>query len=211
MIHHTIWHPGETVTARGVERKVIWAYPVTIVQDTPELIAYFLRAGTVGKNTDHRVTPAEMLDADSIRIVDRQWKRTDVLMLVVPEEAFGVYFMWESGTKKLDCVYINLQDPIQRTRIGFDTMDNILDVVISPDLNEWNWKDEDEFEAAQKVGVYSIERAQQIRKDGEKAVDLVLSQRRAMYEKWKLWEPDSQWGLPILSPQWERIYFDRSD
>ena len=196
---------GDSVTLRGVGSKVIWAYPAIVVQDTTELIACYLRAGALGKNTSHRVTPIEMLDANKIKIIDHQWYRTDVLMLVVPGEAFSVNLMWKTGTKKLECVYVNLQDPIRRTSIGYDTMDNVLDVVIHPDMDEWKWKDEDEFEEAQRVGIYSREQARQIRAEGEKAVELVMSRRRSMVERWKLWEPDLQWDLPILSPQWYRI------
>ena len=200
-----LWLPGDSVTLRGVGKKVIWAYPAILAQDTPELIAYYLRAGTAGKNTSHRLLPDEMLDADNIQIVDHRWARTDVLMLVVPGEAFSVYYMRETGTKNLECVYINMQAPIRRTSIGFDSMDHTLDVVIHPDMDQWRWKDEDEFEEAQRIGVYTLEQARQIRAAGEKAIELVLSQRRAMYEKWKLWEPNPKWDLPTLSPLWNRV------
>jgi len=205
MTNNRFWLPGDSVTLRGVGKKVYWAYPTILVQDTPELIAYYLCAGTMGKNTDHRVAPTEMLDAESIEIVDHQWHRTDVLMLAVPGEAFSVYYMWETGTKNLDCIYINLQEPIRRTSIGFDSMDNVLDVVIHPDMDQWRWKDEDEFEEAQRVGVYTPERARQIRADGETAIDLVLSRRRGMYEKWKAWEPNQRWDIPTLSPSWNIV------
>jgi hypothetical protein len=211
MTKPSFWFPGDDITIRGVGSKVFWAYPANVVQDTPELIAYYLCAGANGKNTRHRVTPIEMLDANKINIVDHQWHRTDVLMLVVPGEAFSVYFMWETGTKNLDCIYINLQEPTRRTSIGFDSMDNVLDVVIHPDMNEWKWKDEDEFEEAQRVGFYSREQARQIRADGEKAIEMVMSRRRSIYEKWKLWEPDPQWALPLLSQQWDRIKLNESD
>ncbi len=202
------WLPGDHITLRGVGEKVFWAYPAIAVQDTPEMVAYYLRAGTIGKNTSHRVAPNEMLDAQKIEIVDHEWRRTDVLMLAAPGDPFSVYLMWETGTKILDCIYVNLQEPLRRTRIGFDSMDNMLDVVISPDMDQWRWKDEDEFEEAQRVGVYSPERARQIRADGERAIEMVLSRRRSMYEKWKLWEPNPQWGLPILSPLWDRVNLD---
>ncbi len=84
--------------------------------------------------------------------------------------------------------YINLQGPIQRTNIGFDTMDNMLDVVIDPDMNEWNWKDVNEFTEATKVGFYSKEKASEIWQAGEKAVRLITSERRYFYEKWKAWQ-----------------------
>lgn len=199
---------GEHATLRGVGAKVFWAYPTIVVQDTSELIVLYMPAGVLGKDTDHKPTPQELLSIDKIHISDSQWERTDVLILVVPEEAFSIYIMWETGTKNLDCWYVNLQEPICRTSIGFDTMDNMLDVVISPDMSEWNWKDEDEFEEAQKVGFYSAEKADEIRAEGEKAVRLITKERRALYEQWRNWQPDPEWDFPTLSPDWHKINFD---
>ncbi|MGE5072264.1 MAG: DUF402 domain-containing protein, partial [Anaerolineae bacterium] len=119
--------PGAPATLRGVAEKVFWAYPVTVVQDTAALLAMYLAAGAIGKNVAVRPTPREMLNASAIRVVDQVWVRTDVLMLVVPGEAFGIYVMWEAGTRELTCWYINLQEPVRRTAIGYDTMDHMLD------------------------------------------------------------------------------------
>lgn len=116
------------------------------------MIALYMPAGVLGKDTDHKPTPKELLSHAQINITDYQWNRTDVLFLIVPGDSFSTYIMWETGTKNLACWYINLQEPIRRTKIGFDTMDHMLDVVISPDMTKWKWKDADEFTEAQKVG-----------------------------------------------------------
>ena len=81
----------------------------------------------------------------------------------------------------LVCWYINLQDPIRRTEIGFDTMDHMLDVVISPDMDSWEWKDEDELAAAEKAGIGSKEKAQAIRQEAERAIELLTVERRSFY------------------------------
>ncbi|MBK9208530.1 MAG: DUF402 domain-containing protein [Anaerolineales bacterium] len=107
-------------------------------------------AGVLGKNVKQKPTPKEYLVEDKIKIVDCQWNRTDVLFLIVPSDSFSTYIMWDTGTKNLDCWYVNLQEPVHRTKIGFDTMDNMLDVVISPDMTTWEWKDEDEFRKPKK-------------------------------------------------------------
>lgn len=199
---------GEYATLRGVGAKVFWAYPTIVVQDSSELIVLYMPAGVLGKDTDHKPTPQELLSIGKIQISDSQWERTDVLILVVPEEAFSTYIMWETGTKNLDCWYVNLQEPIRSTSIGFDTMDNMLDVVISPDMSEWYWKDEDEFTEAQNVGFYSTEKAKEIWAEGEKAIQLIMNERRTLYEQWKEWKPNPEWELPKLSPDWHKINFD---
>jgi len=168
-------------------------------------------AGVIGKDTDHKPTPRELLSAEKINITDCQWERTDVLFLIIPDESFSTYAMWQTGTKNLDCWYVNLQEPIKRTPIGFDTMDNMLDVVISPDMSKWKWKDDDEFAEAQKVGFYSSEKAREIWAEGEKAVKLITSERRSLYEEWKTWQANPQWEFPKLSPHWDKVNFDGLD
>jgi hypothetical protein len=199
------WSAGEHATLRGVGCKVFWAYPTTVVQDTSDLIVLYMPAGVLGKNIDHRPTPVELLSAEKINIVDCQWERTDVLFLIVPGDSFSTYIMRETGTKNLVCWYINLQEPILRTHIGFDTMDNMLDIVVNPDMTEWRWKDDDEFVEAQKVGLYSSEKACEIWAEGEKAVRLLTSERRSLYEKWEKWQVNPKWENPILSPLWDKV------
>ena len=196
---------GETATLRGVGKKVFWAYPTIVVEDTSDLIVLYMPAGVLGKDTDHKPTPDELLTPMKINIADCQWYRTDVLFLIVPEDSFSTYIMWDTGTKNLDCWYINLQEPIRRTKIGFDTMDNMLDIVVSPDLGEWKWKDEDEFSEAQKVGFYSAENAREIWAEGERAVGLLTSERRFLYKSWEKWQANPEWDMPKLSPLWDRV------
>lgn len=129
-------------------------------------------------------------------------------MLIVPSEAFSTYLMWETGTKNVVCWYVNLQESIRRTSIGFDTKDNMLDIVISPDMNTWRWKDDDEFVEAQKVGFYSAEKAREIWAEGEKAIHLITNERRALYEQWEKWQANPTWELPTLSSDWQKVNLD---
>ncbi len=196
---------GESATLRGVGEKVYWAFPTIVVQDSPDLIVLYMPAGVRGKNVDHKPATNELFSANKLNVIDFQWQRTDVLMLIVPGEAFSTYIMWETGTKSLDCWYVNLQEPIRRTSIGFDTMDNMLDVVISPDMTTWRWKDDDEFAEAQKIGFYSAEKAREILAEGERAIQLITKERRDLYKKWEMWQANPEWELPILSPDWQKL------
>jgi hypothetical protein len=206
MSEKSFWLSGENATLRGVGSKVFWAYPTIVIRDTPYLIALYMPSGVLGKDTDHRPTPQELLSfSEKINIVDCEWNRTDVLFLIVPGDSFSTYLMWKTGTKNIDCWYINLQEPIQRTEIGFDTMDNFLDVVVNPDMTEWKWKDKDEFEEARKVGFYSNEKAHEIWAEGKKAIRLVTTERRSLYEKWKNWQTNPEWEIPKLSPFWDKV------
>lgn len=199
------WKPGTQATLRGVGTRVFWAYPTLVVQDTPDLIALYLPAGSLGKDTETRLAPQEFFSPGKIKIVDYEWDRTDVLMLIVPGEAFSIYLMWKTGTRNLVCWYINLQEPIRRTDIGFDTMDHMLDVVVSPELSTWQWKDEDEFAEAVRIGFYPPEKAREIRAEGEKALHFLTAELRSFYQKWESWQPQPEWEIPKLSPLWDRM------
>lgn len=199
---------GEPATLRGVGIKVFWAFPTIVVKDEPDLIALYMPAGVLGRNVTHKPAPEELFSLNELRVVEYTWQRTDVLMLIVPGEAFSTYLMWETGTKNLECLYVNLQDPIKRTPIGFDTMDHMLDIVIHPDMSEWEWKDQDEFSAAQEAGFYSDEMVKKIYTEGEKAVRLITSERRSLYQEWKKWQANPEWELPKLSPLWDEVNLD---
>ncbi len=194
---------GTTATLRGVGIKVFWAYPTIVVEDSADLIALYMPAGVIGKNVSHRPTTQEMLTPETLEVVDHQWQRTDVLFLIKPEDAFSIYLMWDTKTKEFLCYYINLQEPIRRTPIGFDTMDQMLDAVVSPDMSTWEWKDQDELAAAAKAGIYSKEEAQKIRQEAERALKLLTADRRSFYEQWRLWKANSLQGLSELHPLWQ--------
>ena len=196
---------GENVTLRGVAHRVYWAYPMTVVQDSSDLIVLYMPAGVPGKNVEHKPTLEELLAPEKINVVDHRWERTDVLMLIVPKDSFSTYVMWETGTKNLICWYVNLQEPIRRTAIGFDTMDNMLDIIISPDMSEWRWKDDDEFTAAQNAGIYSAQKAREVWNAGAQAVRLITQERRLLYEPWSQWRANPEWKMPELSLRWQEM------
>lgn len=204
--HSPDWMAGDTVVFRGVWRKKIWyAMPATVVQNTPDLTAFYWRAGTPNKIPHQRLSPSEMVSLDKPTLIDSKWIDTDVLMLVPPGAAHAVYAMWETGHITFECWYINLQEPLQRTTLGFDAMDRELDIVVSPDMSRWRWKDEDEFAEAVRVGMYTSQQARQIREEGERALNMLLSDRRSFYEGWKNWRPPSDWKIPEFPPNWDEI------
>ncbi|HZU87611.1 MAG TPA: DUF402 domain-containing protein [Anaerolineaceae bacterium] len=204
----TISHfsPASPALLRAIWRgSVAWALPAVVVQDSPGLVALFWRAGTWGKGVTRRVKPAELLAPAALTPVDWQWTRTDVLALIRPGESHSVYLMRAGGWAEQDCWYINLQEPLRRSPLGFDTMDQMLDVVVSPDFSRWRWKDEDEFAEGTRIGIYSPAQAGAIRAEGERAVRLLLGERRAFFEAWQRWTPPAEWQIPSLPEEWDQI------
>jgi Protein of unknown function (DUF402) len=188
---------------RGVwHHKLHWVCPGIIVQDSHDLIAIYWQAGTPNMIPDKRSTPRDLL-LNNIRLVPHHWTDTDVLLLVKPGSAYDVEVMWEAGHKKLCCWYVNLQEPLRRTKLGFDTMDQLLDIVISADKSTWHWKDEDEFNEAVSVGVFSSEEARKIREEGEHVIDLLTTRQTPFYDDWENWRPPMNWAIPPLLEGWD--------
>ena len=201
------WKPGEVVVLRGVWKgKLWWACPMYVVQDTPELMAFYWPVGTPTRSPVKRPTVEDEL-YNRIELEDRNWTDNDILSLNIPGAAFSIEVMWASGTHELNCWYIHLQEPLRRTEIGFDTMDQMLDIVVRPDRSTWHWKDEDEFSEAERIGVYSPAKARSIRREGERLIKLLRSNSSPFCDGWENWKPSQDWGIPRFPEGWENILF----
>jgi predicted RNA-binding protein associated with RNAse of E/G family len=84
-------------------------------------------------------------------------------------------------------------------------MDHLLDIVISPDRSEWRWKDEDEFQEAVAIGVYSTEKARAIRAEGEGVIGRLETGKSPFWDSWEKWSPPAGWGIPALPAGWDKI------
>lgn len=137
------WATGDQIVYREVWKNRVWtARPVTVVQDTPELIVLYLSAGTrwqrpapldEGVNIYHHYLLKERW-----QLVEQVWV-WDSLILVQPGETYAVHIMRGEGRGSREFVgwYVNLQEALRPTAIGFDFMDQELDIVVKPDLSEW--------------------------------------------------------------------------
>ena len=77
---------------------------------------------------------------------------------------------WQEDQATLRSWYVNLQTPLRRTRLGFDYLDQELDVIVSPDLSTWRWKDEENFEALMRQGLIARERGRHLRSVAEEVI-----------------------------------------
>jgi hypothetical protein len=197
--------PGDTVVMRGIlQGKLWWACPAYVVVDTSELIALFWPVGTPTRSPIRRPTVEDEL-YNRIQLVERNWTDHDVLSLNVPGSAHSIEVMWEDGTRNMNCWYVHLQEHLRRTRIGFDTMDQMLDIVISTDRLSWYWKDEDEFAEAEEIGVYTHQKAQSIRQEGERVIAMLNANAAPFCDGWEKWTPPVDWGIPTFPEGWEGL------
>ena len=139
------WSPGDIIVMRGILKgKLWWACPAYVVRDDEELLALYWPAGTPTRSPIQRPTVQDEIE-NRIQLEERNWTDNDVLSLSMKDFAYSIELMWKAGTRQFNCWYVHLQEPRRRTKIGFDTMDQMLDIVISPDRKQWRWKDEEEF------------------------------------------------------------------
>jgi len=95
--------------------------------------------------------------------------------------------------------YVNLERPQQRSDLGFDYEDELLDVWTAlgsdPEL-----LDEDELEEAVERGFVSAERAAAIRAAAER----VLAEP-PWPTGWEDWRPEPGWQMPVLPSGWDEL------
>ena len=146
-----------------------------------------------------------MPDTKGWEVADADPWWNDTLRLVQPGVAHSVLLFWSESESTFEGWYVNLEEPMRRTATGFDYMDQILDIVVSPDLSEWRWKDEDELQQALDAGIVSEETALRIRAEGERVIETMARRDPPFNGDWERWRPDPVWPVPELPAAWDSI------
>ena len=195
-----MWSRGDTALLRFIRYgKVRRASPHVVIEDSPELVVLHIDAGT----------PAALAVSDGRPIrgqADRDWAlRREVwhsyrvLRLIRWGDAYSLELFWRQGDHSFAGWYVNLQQPLRRSRLGFDTDDLVLDIWIEPD-GSWTWKDADELAEAVRLGRFTEAEAEEIRCEGERVVAA-----RPWPTGWEDWRPDAGWELPELPAGWDVV------
>jgi hypothetical protein len=176
---------------------------MVVVQDVPEQTTLYLpgraRCGLpIGE------------DGTELRLPGRPWRLEvrargpqPVLSFAWPGIPYAV-LLWTAEDRHR-VWYVNLEEPLSRTAIGFDTVDHALDLLIELDGSAWRWKDEDELAEAVRDGLFTEEEAAGFRRWGERARDHVLSGEPPFDFDWTSWRPDPSWPVPRLPEGWYRV------
>lgn len=205
------WDRGDQVVLRYRKAaRLSWAIPATVVEDTLERLAYFVAPGTPLKRPVTldgtplpRSAPYEVRWRTPWRLGDGTWTGTSVLWTWQPGNAYSVGMFWREPDHDFLGWYVNLQTPLRRTAVGFDTADHVLDLQVSPDL-VWTWKDEDEFASAEEVGRFTSAEAQQVRAAGTAAIEKIERRAWPFNLDWTTWRPDAVWPIPHLPEGWDQ-------
>ncbi|MCH2515241.1 MAG: DUF402 domain-containing protein [Dehalococcoidia bacterium] len=151
------FQPGDHILTRYVFRgRVVTAANWIVVMDSPELIVTWIPLDTTVMNGvvdgENHLTGRQFADL-AWEMVPRKWRTAVTLRLKSPSAMWSLWVFWDEGMSSLKAWYINIDAPFKRTRLGFDTWDMFLDIVVAPDRKSWRYKDEDEFADAISAGI----------------------------------------------------------
>ncbi|GHH40367.1 cytidylyl-2-hydroxypropylphosphonate hydrolase [Streptomyces candidus] len=200
--------------------RILWRYrdnasaglhicrPVTVVQDTDELLAVWMAPGTecvkpvLLDGTSVHQEPLATRYTKARTTTTSRWFGTGVLKLARPGDPWSVWLFWERGWRFKNW-YVNLEEPRSRWSGGVDSQDHFLDIAVAPD-GRWMWLDEDEFAEALRVGLMDEEQAARVREAGRAAVRQIETWGTPFRDGWEDWRPDPRWGVPELPDDWDR-------
>ena len=142
-------------------------------------------------------TPEE---AAEIRIPRPDWRlgerttQLDSLVLFRPGARHSLWHYWADG--RFTHWYVNFERHLGRSAIGWDYVDDKLDLVVEAS-GEWRLKDEDELEQADAAGLVD---AGAVRAEAER-----LLADPPWPTGWEDWRPDPAWPPPQLPDGWDTV------
>lgn len=196
---------GDQIVVRERANQKIWtARPMTVVQDTEDLIVLYMMPDSVMK---HPRTPDGQSYPEFLQepwnLVDERWSSGGALYFSRPRSHYAVAHIWAKNFRETKCWYVNLQQPYERTALGFDYLDQSLDIVISADLKTWQWKDAVEFENLQEKGIISRDDGDLMREVGLHVIANYRNDSLIFNDAWRSWRPPASWQVPVLKPGWD--------
>jgi len=197
------FRPGEPVVLRELWRGRIWAArALTVVRDEEDGRMFHLPPGApaFAAAREGRLLREP---AEDWELVERPWDHGPVLSFAWPDVAHAVLRLTRRGAAPW-CWYVQLEDPLRRTTVGFDTVDHLLDAIVELD-GTWRWKDEEALEAAVARGDFTPGQAAGFRAEGERGVARILDREPPFDRDWWSWRPDPAWPAPELPDGWDRL------
>jgi hypothetical protein len=177
------------------------AIPMRVIADAPGRTVLYqapdtpFRGGRTPAGRKIRDFSAKWVSMDLV------WAGGSLIRLIEPDtwqcvdvefDAAGAFSGW----------YVNFQEPVRRTTLGFDTVDLVLDLVVAAD-GTWSLKDEDDFELAASAGHLPRGSVAQVRAAAERMISVVESGGPPFDEAhWQCWRPPPHWTVPALPATW---------
>ena len=195
-----MWSSGDGVLLRFIRfGQVRMAVPHILVQDEPDLVVTYLPVGTPAKMPVQAGRPIRGQADRDWELRDHVWDSVRELRLTRPRDRHSIEVLWDAASDDFRGWYVNVEEPLARSPLGFDTDDLALDIRIEPD-GSWAWKDEDELEALVEAGRFTRAQADEIRAEGERVLD-----EWPFPTGWEGWRPDPAWAIPRLPEGWDVV------
>jgi hypothetical protein len=203
---------GETVIRRDTHAHQVWtASPHRVLADRghdltlaywPGITSWAPKpwvAWTRDRDPAARAGTLSSLAAGSWELERWTWQDTLWISNLRDDELFTVN-LFTDLQRGPTFWYLNFQRPFTRTKIGVDTFDLFLDLVLDADLSNPRWKDEAEYHQARRLGIIDEETYRQIEAARERALALAGSSLQAIAEQWEGLRFDPSWPTPTLTP-----------
>lgn len=182
-------------------RRVFAAIPVTVVERAPRRVVVWVAPETPVRWPRGARLPIADLAKECWPHEEARWYGGR-LMIAEAGASHSVYVTWGRDGEFVGW-YVNLEEPWRESPYGFDTTDHLLDIWIEPDRS-WRWKDEDDLAEAVELGIFTAEKAAEIRAEGERAVERIESWTSPFDAGWERWRPNPGWPVPELPDNWDR-------
>jgi hypothetical protein len=202
--------PGDTATRRDVLNGKVWAAsPHRVLHDTGAELLLAHWPGVTGlapttwtawvRTGDDAVRKQGLPDLAAGRwtLEPWTWRDTGRLSWFGVDELFSVHRFFDVEGRPLNW-YVNFERPAVRTPAGIDTCDLMLDLVATPDLESWAWKDEDEYAQIRRLGLVGDGEHAALQRARERAVALIDTRGGPFREDWPRWRADANWPIPVL-------------
>ncbi|MFI8455552.1 DUF402 domain-containing protein [Kitasatospora sp. NPDC085464] len=197
---------GSTAVRRDIAHGRVWtAMPYTVLADDGATLTLTARPGTAmlaprswtaslraGDDAARKLGIRD-LAAGHWELDHWVWRDTVVLSRFTAGEHYSVHRFLTPEGRPLHW-YVNFERPYRRTAIGIDTLDLFLDLVITPDLSTYAWKDEDEYAQARRLGLIDTATHREL----EHARELALAQ--ALEHSGPFAPDPDTWTLPPPGP-----------
>lgn len=175
-------------------------WPVHVVEDTPEQLITYTAPGAEFGFVDGE-WPTE--DGRNPWFGRTHWQGLGCLMLQRTGEHHAVWHFWGGEDRSFVGWYLNLQTAIVRHRLGYDTWDLELDIVVYPD-GRWQLKDEDLLEQRIDEGRFSSQLVHWVRSYGEELTARLDREGPWWDLSWTAWQQPDSWRDARLPAAWDR-------
>lgn len=201
------WQRGEVMLMEAFTTHSgrIWQMPEVVVEDNDRYLAVVSMPGMTFLTRDEpgreRLPLEKRIEIYLEPELPHDWyERTlnrAVLTLFPQGEAHAIRLFFTADWQ-FQFWYINLERPYWRTPHGIRTKDQILDIVVKPDLS-WSWKDDDEFALLLEAGYFNDAEATAINAEAVKVIADLEARRWPFNEPWPEWRPDPAWKAPQIA------------